>query len=147
MRLICYLRRDTVFIPTMAKVDVGGYLDVDPVAVVPIADAEGLRRSFLEVAARGNPPIESPTRANHPPPVVLKHAGVKTWSAFARGTRPWQLEERDCRYRIVGLKDSPGGGWEEDPQQVVEFAPGTEVEVVIDRLIGILQAASKKEPA
>jgi hypothetical protein len=76
---------------------------------------------------------------------VLKYAGVKTWSAFARGTSNWHINEKDGNYEIVAMRDRrSGGGWEEDPDQRIKFAPGTGLETVIDRMIEILQSAASR---
>jgi hypothetical protein len=34
--------------------------------------------------------------------VVLKYAGVKSWSAFERGLRVWDLKENDGIFQIAG---------------------------------------------
>jgi hypothetical protein len=57
MRCHLYLRKGKVFIPTFGRVPGGPYRDIEPVAVVEVSDAEGLRRAFRETIARGNPPM------------------------------------------------------------------------------------------
>lgn len=49
----CYLRKRIVYIPTAGKRG-GAFADIDPVAVVPVADTEDLRRTFLNAIARKN---------------------------------------------------------------------------------------------
>ena len=89
-----YLRKGRVFIPTSGLVPGGPYRDIEPVAVVEVSDADGLRQAFRETIARGNPP-PPPYPRPYPPPVVVKYAGVKSWAAFARGALPWSIEEEN----------------------------------------------------
>jgi hypothetical protein len=141
MKLNTYLRRGRVFIPTLGRVPKGPYRDIEPVTVVEVSDVDGLRQAFHETIARGHPPVGPYPRPN-PPPVVLNHAGVKSWGAFARGASPWDIEERDGKYRIVGYRREPNN-WAEDPEQTVGFPPGTKLDQVIDRMIAILQEAAR----
>jgi hypothetical protein len=135
-----YLRKGTVFVPTLGKMDGGPYRDIEPVDVVPVSDTEGLRQALHATIARGNPSI-GPYPRPYPPPVVLKHAGLRSWHAFARGTRPWSIRERDGSYQIIGRRDHPDG-WVEDPDQTIHFPAGTTLDDVIDRMIAILQTAA-----
>jgi hypothetical protein len=137
-----YLRDGIVYVPTVGKRG-GVYNDIEPVAVVPVANTEGLRRAFLDATARKN--IDLPLiKGKWPPPVLLKYAGVKTWSAFARGTLTWNIDETDGSYRIVGHRAHPDGYWVRDPDQTVSFSPGTVVDKVVDRMIAILQDAARR---
>jgi hypothetical protein len=137
MRCHLYLRTGKVFIPTFGRVPGGPYRDIEPVAVVDVSDAEGLRRAFHETIARGNPAV-GPYPRPHPLPVVAKHAGVKSWGAFARGALPWSIEQENGIFQIIGRRRTPDG-WVEDPEQTVDFPPGTKLDQVLDRMIAILQ--------
>jgi hypothetical protein len=136
----CYLRNSIVYVPTVGKRG-GVYDDIEPVAVVPAANTEGLRRAFLDTIVRRN--VDLPlVKGKWPPPVLLKYAGLKTWSAFARGTITWSIKEDDGNYQIVGYRTHPDGYWVEDSAQKIEFPPATSVDTVIDRMIAILQHAA-----
>jgi hypothetical protein len=137
-----YLRKGKVFIPTLGRVPGGPYRDIEPVTVVDVSDADGLHQAFRETIARGNLPVGPYPRPN-PPPVVLKHAGVKTWGAFARWASPWVIDERDGKYQIIGHRREPNN-WAEDPEQTIKFPPRTTLDQVIDRMIAILQEAARK---
>jgi hypothetical protein len=143
MRLNLYLRNRKVFIPTMGAVHKRLYRDIEPVAVVDVSDAGGIRQALHATVARGNPPTPYYPRGVYPEPVVVKHAGVKTWSAFARGTSTWSIREDDGKYQVVGYYMHPDG-WAEDPEQKSEFPPGTSIDIVIDRMIAILQEAATR---
>ncbi|HUJ09765.1 MAG TPA: hypothetical protein VL171_07040, partial [Verrucomicrobiae bacterium] len=133
-----YLRHGVVYVPTVAKRDIAVYTDIEPVAVVPVTNGEGLRCALLDTIARKNVAVPVP-KGKWPPPVLLKYSGVKTWSAFARGASTWNIEEKDGKYQIEGYRTHPKGYWEEDPDQKIEFPAGTSVDTVIERMIGILQ--------
>ncbi len=139
----CYLRRGVVYVPTVAKRETGAYTDIDPVAVLPVTNTEGLRRALLDAIARKNIIIPNPPKDNWPPPVLLRYAGVKTWSAFARGAAVWSIEETGRNYQIVGYRTHRNGYWEKDPEQKIEFPPGSTADQVIDRMIAILQEAAR----
>lgn len=144
MQYHLYLRKRTVFIPTFGRVDKGLYRDIEPVAVIDVSDTGALRRGFHETIARGNPPTPYyPRGGPYPQPVVVKYAGVKSWSAFARGAAPWGIKENNGIYQIVGHQKGPSG-WAEDPEQRIQFPPGTTVDDVVDRMIAILQEAARQ---
>jgi hypothetical protein len=87
-------------------------MEVEPVAVVPVTDADASRHAFRETIARGNPVVAAPTRENYPEPVTLKYAGVKTWAAYARGTANWHINEKNGLCEIIGTrKGRYGAGW------------------------------------
>ncbi len=102
MLYIVYLKKSTVYIPTVAKLETGAYTEVEPVAEVPVTDTDSLRRAFLATIARGNAIVPNPEKNKWPPPVLLKHAGAKSWSAFMRGTATWNIKEYGGIYQIVG---------------------------------------------
>jgi hypothetical protein len=83
-------------------------------------------------------------RSEWPPPVLLKYAGVKSWSAFQRGMSFWSLEKRDGAFQIAGQTKQPDGMWRDDPEQIIRFPRSAVVDDVIDRMIAILQDAAGK---
>src|SRR5579864_6301959 len=101
-----YLRRGVVYVPTVAKRDTAVYTDIEPVAVVPVANSEALHRALLDAIARKNATIPVP-KGKWPAPVLLKYAGVKSWSAFAAGTSMWTIKEDNGNYQIIGFRDHP----------------------------------------
>jgi hypothetical protein len=138
----CYLRKGIVYVPTVGRRG-GAYTDIEPVAAVPVTDAANLRRTFLDAIGRGNAPVPL-IKGEWSPPVVLKHAGVKTWSAFAREARSWSIQEDDRGYRIVGYRKDKKGYWVEDPEQTTQFPPAAKVDDVIENMIAILQEAAQR---
>jgi hypothetical protein len=137
-----YLRRGIVYVPTVAKRDTAVYTDTEPVAVVPVANSEALRRALLDAIARKNATIPVP-KGKWPAPVLLKYAGVKSWSAFARDASLWSIEDDSGKYLIVGYRTHPKGYWEQDPDQKTVFPPGSTVDDVVASMIAFLQDAAR----
>jgi hypothetical protein len=138
-----YLRSGTVYIPTMGKMDEGFYRGVEPVTVVSALDIDGIRRALQATIARGNPVVPILRRSEIPPPVLLKHAGVKSWSAFERGMTFWTVKETGGFFQIAGQSKRADGGWRADPERTIDFPPNSTMDDVIDRMIGIMQEAAK----
>lgn len=137
----CYLRNDVVYVPTVVQLKTGAYMNVDPVAVVPSANAGELRRAFAAAFARGNAVVPLPPKDKWPPPVLPKYAGVKTWSAFMRDAAEWDISEKAGIYKITPWKKDPEGGpsWVPDLEHRIAFPPNTARDEVIERLIAIVQ--------
>lgn len=140
---IC-LRKGIVYVPTMGKMDKGFYRGVEPVAVIPASNTDALHQALTETIARGNPHVPMLRRRDWPPPVVLKYAGVRNWSAFERGMRLWNIVEEEGVFQIAEKEKQPDRMWREDPNQIVNFAMGSTIDVVVDRMIVILQEAAQK---
>jgi hypothetical protein len=140
----CFFKNGVVYVPTVVKMQTGVYSDVEPVAVVPVGNTEGLRHAFSEAIGRRNVIVPNPAKNKWPPPVLLKYSGAKTWSAFARGASTWSIKEKDGDYEIAGYRTHAKGYWEEDPEQKINFPPGSTVDQVINRMITILQDAARK---
>jgi hypothetical protein len=91
-----YLRNRIVYVPTVVRLQIGGaYWDVEPVAVEPIANTEGLRRAFFDAIARKNAFC---AQSAWPRPILLKYSGAKTWSVFARNASLWSIDEENGVY-------------------------------------------------
>src|ERR1700752_135421 len=140
-----YRKGDVVFVPTTGALHKGVYREIEPVAVVPLTSTGGVRRALRATVARGNPPAPRYSSGNFPPPVLLKYADAKTWSAFARGASTWSIELTEGLYQIVGYRKNAKGYWERDRNQKIEFPVATETEAVIDRMIAILQQAPQNK--
>jgi hypothetical protein len=139
-----YLRDGIVYVPTVAMREGGPvYTDIEPVAVVPATNTEALRRALLEAIGRKNIVVPVP-KGKWPAPILLKYAGVRSWSAFARNASLWSIEEEGGVFQIVGYRKHPKGYWEQDPGQKTHFPAGSTVDEVVDRMIVILQDAARK---
>lgn len=145
MHCHCFLRKRVVYIPTQGMISKGLYLDIEPVSVVPLSNTDALRAAFADTIARGNPLTPHPQPPEALPPLLPKYAGVKSWSAFSRGTATWAIGERDGIFYITGYRRSGSGGWEPDRETRETFPAGTRSAEVIDRMITILQEAARAE--
>ena len=134
-----YLRNEIVYIPTMAKIPSGGYQEIDPVSVVPVSDADALKKALKENMAQGNPVIENYSPSDYSNAAVLKHAGVKSFSTFARGAQPWTIVVDGGAFEIQGERKRPDRGWERDPNNTIVFQSGATEDEVIHRMVQILQ--------
>ena len=133
--------------PVLAAVGPGaGHLHIEPVAAIPVGDAEGLRKAFLERFARGNAVVPVPSNADdYPESFVLKAAGVKSWARFKRGVATWRIGYNDGIYKIIGHRQNDRGTYVQDPDQTITLPPGTSADQVCDRMIEILLAAAARE--
>jgi hypothetical protein len=77
MRLIVYIRKGKVFVPTLAETQAGYYLDIQPVEVVEASDRTHLIQTLHKRVTDENPVIPTPM-GTYPKPVVLAPAGVKS---------------------------------------------------------------------
>lgn len=140
-----YLRRDTVYVPTVAKTEAGYHMGIDPVRTASVSDSDALQAAIAEAMNRGNPIVPTPTRAAFPRPAVLKYAGLKSWATFGRDASYWKITEKDGAYRIVQGKRRADRGWEDDPEKTELLPPGATVETVARRLVALLQSAQRTE--
>lgn len=139
-----YLRKGTVYVPTMGKMDKGFYRGVEPVAAVPVANTEGIREALRAAITRGNPIVPLLLRREWGPPIQLKYAGLKYWSDFERGMLFWTIKEKNEMFQIAGQRKQPDRMWRDDPEQTITFPPGTTADRVIDRMIAILWEAARQ---
>jgi hypothetical protein len=139
-----YLKNGTVYLPAMVNQGTARYMEVEPVAVVPVADTVALRRALQATISKPNDFVAPSIEDARKPAVVLKYSGDKSWSAFMRGTSPWEISEKDGKFRINGHRVHRKGYWEPDPDQMIHFPAGTALDDVIDRMIAILQEAAKE---
>jgi hypothetical protein len=99
----------------------------------------------LETIARENVVIPDPDpKALRAPPLILKYAGVKSWSAFFRNASMWGIAEDDGVYKIINYRKHPKGHYQQDPAQEIQFPAGSTINEVLDRMIGILHDAARK---
>ena len=141
MLVHCYLRRNVVYVPTVARLKTGAYREIEPVVVLSTADTDGLRRAIGDAIKRGNEIIPNPPKNDWPSPVLPKYAGEKTWSAFARSASLWSVKTNNTEYQITRFREHSRGYLVEDHQKIYRLPT---VSDVIERMIEILQAAAWK---
>jgi hypothetical protein len=139
----CYLKKGTVYIPTVVNQGTAVYMDTEPVTIAPVADTEALRRALRNTIPEENAFVAPSVEDARKPFVLLKYTGDKSWSAFKRSASTWSIYHKNGTYQIGGYRTHQKGYWERDAEQIIKFPPGTLVDDVIDRLIGILQDAAR----
>ena len=87
--------------------DQGFYRGVEPVAVIAVSNTGGLPEALRGMVARDNPIVPMLRRSEIQPPVLLKHAGVKSWSAFERDMLFWDVTKDSGAYQIAGQSKHP----------------------------------------
>ena len=83
-------------------------------------------------------------KALRAPPLMLKYAGMRSWSAFFRNASTWSIREDDGVYKIIFYRKHPKKHWEQDLAQEIQFPVGTTIDNVVDRMIAILQEAARQ---
>ena len=136
-----YVRKGTLFIPAMAKTEAGFYMDVEPVIVVESANRPAILSGLKTTISQGNPVIPTPSRDTFPKPVVLSHAKVKSWAAFAKIACCWIISAEDSRYQLRKQRRSPSGGWEDDPLHIQVFDPPAGIDDLANALADQIAAA------
>jgi hypothetical protein len=146
MLFSCCLRNGIIYVPTIARRESGPiYTDIEPVAAVPLSNSGDVRHALLETIARKNIVIPDPDpKALRAPPLMLKYAGMRSWSAFFRNASTWSIREDDGVYKIIFYRKHPKKHWEQDLAQEIQFPVGTTIDNVVDRMIAILQEAARQ---
>jgi hypothetical protein len=141
MLITCYLRAGIVYVPTVARrASSPIYTNIEPIAVIPVDDLDAVRQALRESLTRGNAIIPDPgPQELRAPPIILKYARVRSWSAFFRTAWTWSIRDDDDLFKIIGYRKHPKGYWEQDIEDEIRFPPGTNVDEVIDRVIVLLQ--------
>lgn len=116
-----YLRKGTVYVPTVAKTEAGFFVDVEPVAVIEGSDRARIADAIKKTIIKGNPTIETPTRLTFPKPVVLSYANVKSWATFEKSSLCWKASKKESVLQLRPQRKNPNGGWEDDPEKVEIF--------------------------
>jgi len=84
-RISVYVRQNKVYVVTVARTDVGFYLDVEPVYVTNY-HVDDLAKVLEKVCQAGNPIIKHPAQNeidNFPQPVLIA-AKTSSWKKFAK---------------------------------------------------------------
>ncbi len=138
-----YLRGDTVYAPALAKIDVGHFMEVEPVGMAPVSDEAAVSETIRRAFAAGNPPVAHPTRGNWPKSVLLKYAGCKTWMQFQRRARLWSVEQDGNLWRVTPNRVRPDGrGLEEDTEAAIHWTGLSAAEAAC-RMAGLVAGAAR----
>ena len=139
-----YLRREVVYVPTVAVTEAGFFMDIDPVGVVEVGDRLRVGEEIRKTIAKGNPIVETPTRASFPKPIILNYVNVKSWAAFLKGASYWKILEEDASYRLVFQSRLQSGGWEDDFKKTETFDGVKAIDELVDVIFDQMQNAVKE---
>lgn len=110
-----YVRKDTAFVPDVARTEAGFFLDVEPVRVAKLSDLQSLASAIEQAMIAGNPQVPTPTRAAFPKPVILKPAGVKNWNAFIERGACFTIFRGEGKLEITETARNDDGEWVDAP--------------------------------
>jgi|SRR5579864_5223254 len=134
----CYLRKGIAYVPIVARVTAGYYMQQEPVAVVPVSNTHALREALKHAIGRGNPIVPTPTRANMPPGLFPEY-GVKDWNTFVRSATSWKIRRQDGVCEIIRGKKVAGGSFVDDPDRTVALPAEATMDDAVDRLVTLMQ--------
>ena len=138
-----YYADSKVLVPTSVKTTDGVRRIVDPMEVVGVDNAAELKRVILTTIAKGNPIVSHPSQEEMSKPITFqKKLGFKNYKAFNQRAILWSLDFDDNIYEIIFSNVSKDGrGYDRDMSKTITFPQGTTVEIVIEKLIEIIQQA------
>jgi hypothetical protein len=111
-----------VVIPAKARTEAGFWMDIEPVAVVPLGERAAVRSVIRLAAFRPVDVIPTPARDKFPKPVVLKPGKVRSWSQFH-----WNYscafinQEKDGPLRFEVWEKCADGSYQPDSQTPVRY--------------------------
>jgi hypothetical protein len=88
--------------------------------------------------------VPAPDPSDRTPPALTKYAGVKTWSSFVRNASVWGIDEHEGEFKILVYRGDPPKGWTRDKTLDEIFPAGTSADQAIDRMIAIMQQATRE---
>lgn len=136
-----YVRKNTAFVPDVARTEAGFFLDVEPVRVAKLSDLQSLASAIEHAMATGNPRVPTPTRAAFPKPVILKPAGVKNWSAFVERGACFTVFRGDDELEITETARNEDGEWMDAPSLNQKLPAGS---LAVDIAKRIAERASQR---
>lgn len=134
--------RDSVYVPTVAKTEAGFYRIMEPVAVVKLSDAQGLKDVLKAMLLKGNPIIPTPKLVRRATSPILKYAPIKSLSKFDKEAAYWHISEKEGIYEFGPLKKRADRGWEEDSSRMRKMPPDSALDDVVNQVVQSVQASS-----
>lgn len=117
-----YLRRDTVFIPTMAVIENELYVDVEPVRITSTVDQNHFFEALRAAINAGNP-AASRTDAANSRPVVLKYAKLTSWQQFEKTMMTWKFQCCHDGWKLVTYRPHRSSGFIEGEEIDLKILP------------------------
>lgn len=136
-----FIRKGKAYIPTLAKTDMGVYMDIDPVYIVD-PNIDNLANAIDQVFRTGNPKIPHPTRdqIKRLPHPVFKAAKVSSWKKFTEGCKcygiSWVYDGLILEFFKLGEKRS----FIPDRPKTRAFPPGTNMREIVQAILDDLHS-------
>jgi hypothetical protein len=130
-----YRYRDQLVIPTVVQAEEGFYMDVDPVTVCDISEAERVREQLSEALNRSNEVVPTPSPTDEPGSAILDKLGLKKWRKFEAEAVMFNvyLNEKSIEYYSTGAAVS--GEWKMAAGTHINLPGDTDRTKVIDIII------------
>ena len=114
---------------------------MEPVFVALLADAARCSDVIAQTLERGNPSIPTPNWKTAPPPVVLRHAGLRSWSAFLRKAQGWVVKKQPGSYLAAPLRKVHLGGLQEDREHGETIPDHGDVKAVSVKIFEVISGS------
>jgi hypothetical protein len=133
------IRKGKVYIPSCGDTKEGIVLGIEPIEVADLGDVAGLRAALNNAINRGRKLVPLPSVDSFDKHPIHQLAGVKTWSAYYKGTRQLFLVRRDGSFEIFALKKGDRRGYVPDEPTREWITPDVPLAPAIDRIVERIQ--------
>jgi hypothetical protein len=131
-----YVYQGRAYIPHKAFLDIGVFLDIDPVLVSELS-IDGLVPAVMKVLEASVPRLSSPsteeTKSRTYP--LLKATGARSWKALAKDGTSYTLEFLDDKINLYMSKLDSRGRWEVDSEKTKSFDLGAPLERIVEAVL------------
>ena len=151
MNLIrCYLRKNEVIVPTIAKADAGFYLDAEPVHIFALTDAEAIKKEIIEQMNAEEHEIPTP-QVSTPGSVILEKLHIKSWQSFEKEAVMYTLHKGNDGANLYVTDRAANGLWSHNKDYAHQFpkaASSAEMaNAIVERLVWQSQTEWPEKPA
>jgi hypothetical protein len=132
-----YIRSGKAYIPSMAKSDVGVYIEIEPVAVVDLK-FDDLLAAIGNSVQKGNPTIPHPSwdEMKTLPQPVLKAAKVRSWRQFVQKVKVYSIEQNANGFELKYFERAKkGNGFFSDNSRTKKFSRDTALQEIVQAVL------------
>lgn len=137
-----YLHKSILYMPVIQQAKSGFYIGVGPIAAINVVATTDLRKAIGETLARPVIVVPDPD-PRKPVNNMLEMMKLKSWAALERESTLWRVREAYGRWNIA-IQQSRKDGGGDDPARGIFFPPGTPVNEVADRMVGVVQEKARE---